>query len=347
MHINMTNTTSPYPFPTAVSRVTTVTHDGVITIRFLISAIIIFVNACIICVYCCSRHKLLAVLPNRLLLSLSVCELQTGLAVILNATCDLHQTKPGVYRIIMDIYTTFLVKTAVLHLCGITLDRYLSLFYALKYQSIVTKRTIKFYMYFSWGAPFFISILQFSWLHKVVNGSPSNDDFMYVSNIEIWYSMVTFIVFVALPMVLLGGAFLAMILEIRRLLHCIPGQHMIDTLPRQRRVVYVFCSIYITFLVLAMPYFTLRLLTDIHYWKKDNKTIDKSLIDYAILLKNLASAINPVLYATTTRGLRTLAVKFTEKLPTNSAFQRARNHSIQTIRSLIMSKDYPVSSSSL
>lgn len=310
-----------------------------ITMRLILSLLIIVVNTCIISIYCSRRRRTLTILPNRLLLSLSICELQTGFSILLNITCNMFRSETLIYRVLTDIYTTFLVKTVVLHLCGITLDRWLSLFYAMTYQSIVTKKFISRFVMISWGVPLFISILQFTWLHIVICKQPNEKLMVLVSRIEVWYSLLTFIFFVALPMVLLGTAFVAMIAEIRRLLHCTPGQHMmIAQLPRQRRVLYIFCAIYVTFLVLAMPYFALRLANDIHYWRDDDMHIDKSLVYFAILLKNLASAINPVLYASTTSKLCALAMRF----PGNSTFKRARNQSWQTMRSFLLHKQNSV-----
>lgn len=322
---------------------TSIADSVVVIFKLIIGFIILFVNTCIICIYCSRNRKLLKILPNRLLLSLSICELQTGISVVLNSICDIYKTKLLVIRILSDIYTTVLVETFVLHLCGITLDRYLSLFYAMTYQTIVTKRTIKMVLMFAWGIPLTIGLLQFIWLHKILGGEKDISAMAFISGIEVCYSIVTFILFVTVPMILLGIAFYAMIHEIRRLMRCIPDHHKCDQLPRKRRVIYIFCSIYVSYVVLAMPYFALRLSVDIQYWKVRQIKVCRPVVHFVIVLKNVASIVNPILYASTARGLRSLLKRVVKKFPSrDGSFNTAHNQSVSTVKSLVTShKEYP------
>ena len=111
------------------------------------------------------------------------------------------------------------------------------------------------------------------------------------------HSIVSFIVFVALPMLFLGWAFVRMFLEIRRLLRSTPRHHNTEELsPRKRRLIYIFSFMYATFAVLAMPYFFLRLWNDIHHWSSVDKRPSNSYIvavRASVLLKALVSFINP------------------------------------------------------
>lgn len=281
---------------------------------FLIGIIIILVNVMVITLYCWKKRKLLTIIPNRLLLSLSICELLTGTSVVMSAICyidpdmiDPNTTAIITYRILIDIYTTFLVQTVVMHLCGITLDRYLSLYYALRYQTIVTKNSISIFIVISWFVPLVASTIQLSWLHRVMNDKDTDE----YRDIEIWYSAASFMIFLALPMIILGLLFTKMFFEIRRLLRCTPSHHFIELSPRQRRIIYIFCSMYMSFLVLAMPYFSLRLWIDICSWYRDIEDTDTLvwIVRIAILFKNITSIVNPLLYTTTSPELQNLVTK--------------------------------------
>ena len=312
-----------------------------VTIKVTIGFVIIAVNILVISLYCWKKRKLLTIPSNRLLLSLLICEFLTGIAVVMSAVCNIYpicrypdKTHVFTYRIMVDIITTFLVKTVVIHLCGITLDRYISVFYALKYQSIVTKKAIKCYIIISWCVPLIVSTLQLSWLHRIMTGNRSEDDMKAITDIEIWYSMVSFGIFLAIPMFLLAAAFLAMFFEIRRLLYCVPRHHVVQVSSKQRRIIYVFCLMYVTFLVLAMPYFSLRLWIDIHYWMRDNVQLNKTIMHLTIIVKNLTSIVNPVLYTTTSPEHRSLLIQFGRKTPTIFSFEKFHKLSSESLQSL-------------
>ena len=278
----------------------------------LIGFTIIAINLIVIYQYCWKRRNLLHTPSNRFLLSLSICDFLNGFSVILTAVTSVYPslqhpstTSAYVYRILVDVYTTFLVKTAVMHLCGIALDRYLMTYNALKYRTLVTQNSIKCSIVVVWSIPFFFSSIQFAWLYKVIEGSgPNNNDIKMVKNIEIWYSVVSFIIFLTAPLISLAVAYLAILLEIRRLIRCTPGGHSTtDSLPKQRRAIHIFCSMYLAFVVSAMPYFTLRLWIDIRSWINDSNIsiVSKPMWEIITILKNLTSIANPILYSTAAR----------------------------------------------
>lgn len=294
-------------------------------LKFIIGTIIIIFNTSVITLYLWKRRRLFCVPSNRLLLSLLACELLTGLTVILSALCNENpncrnpKTKVVVtYRILLDVLTSFIVKTVVLHICGLTLDRYLSIFYALKYKSLVTTKAVVYYIMMSWGFSLFLSVLQFLWLQSVLSGNHSKDNMMKISNIEIWYSVVTFIVFLAIPIILIAAAYLAMIIEIRRLFLSVPRHHYekVES-AKQRRLIYVFCVMYLTFFLFVMPYFTLRLWIDINFWIGYKVQFDRVIIHFVILIRYLTSFVNPVIYAKTSPELRSIVRCLFRKLQSN------------------------------
>ena len=290
----------------------------------IISIFMVAANTLVMCLYCWKGRRLLNIQSNRLLLSLSICDFLSGIGVIFSALNNLlpifenpTTTLGYTYRIIVDIYIAFLVKTNVMHLCGITLDRYISLFYAFRYHCIVTKKSIKRYIIAAWLIPLIASSIQLSWLYKVIVGHEDEDDIKYISDIEVWYSVVSFIIFLAIPLILLAAAFFAMFFEIRRILRSTPPHHsegLFEESVKQRRVIYVFGVMYLTFVILAMPYFYLRLLIDIYFWMGNEIFINKGVAHWTIILKQLTSIINPVLYTATCPELKSLLQQVRRKI---------------------------------
>ena len=296
-----------------------------IIVNLTISIIIFTINAFVICLYCWKRHILLKTSSNRLLFSLSVCDILTGIGVVLTILCNFFpdletpSTAAGyAYRIILDVYMTFLVKTVVMHLCGITLDRYLALFCALRYRTIVTKKAIKRYIIASWCLPLIASTIQLSWLHMLISSNRNENDLETVFNVEIWYSIFSFIVFLTIPMILLASAFIAMFCEIRRVMRYTPRHHVgrsSQVSSRERRVIYSFALMYSAFVVLAMPYFSLRLWIDIHAWSGNKIKLSNGVVHSAVTFKYITSIVRPVLYTISSSELRLVMKHLLEENP--------------------------------
>lgn len=282
--------------------------------RFIVSVIIIAVNSLFVGLYCWRRRRLLKVPSDRLLFSLTICDFLTGISVTLSAICNVYRTLTdkgssiGVtFRIMEDCYTLFLVISVVMHFCGVTIDRYIALFYALSYKSVVTTKSVNYYIAFSWTVPLIASSIPLMWLYRVIRGQVHPHDLDMISNIEIWYSMTAFAIFLAIPMILLATVFLAMFVEIRRLIRSPPGRSTVTRCwSRQRRVISAFCLMYFTFLILAMPYFSLRLWIDICFWREHaiEYRLNINVVRLTIITKNITSIVNPIFYQTVSPELR-------------------------------------------
>ena len=297
----------------------------------VISALIYLVNGFLIIFFGCKRRLLLKTPSHRLLLSLAVCDFLQGVGINCQIIIQLYpkfkypKTVMAVaYRICVDMYTTFLVNSVVMHFCGLTLDRYLSLFYALKYRSIVTAKFLNRYIMVTWLLPLFASLIQLSWLYYALDGEDCND--MRIDHIEIWYSITTFALFLAIPMILLGAAFIRMYFEIRRLIMNTPDPRMSGmsrVSRRQRRVFYVFGLMYTSFTLLALPYFSFRIMIDLNQWTHHDylTTCFLTTCIYALYtLKISTSLVNPLLYGSNTREIKLLMKHYFR-------------HTIKTIRS--------------
>lgn len=278
-----------------------------------ISILVLIINLCVILLYAWQRRKLLIKPCNYLVLSLLMVEFLSGISGVLNVVIyAFPMYKYGSefalrnFRIAVDIYTVFLVKNNVMHLCGLTIDRFVSIFAALKYKTYVTFVSVRYFISAAWVVPFIVSTTQLAWLHLVI----TEEETELVDKIEIWYSVVSFTIFLAVPMLALGVAFIMMFSEIRRiLLYKTPNHHMVRSAAKQRRIIFVFGSMYLTFLVLAMPYFCFRLWVDINAWKGREIAFNYGFLQLVTTLKNMTLIINPLLYTTFSPDFRAVFKK--------------------------------------
>jgi len=297
-------------------------NPAVIVIFICISILIFTINTLVLLLYY-YKSSLLKKPSNRLLLSLSICDLANTIGLILITINIMVPDEFSItYRILVDIYEAFLVKTIVFHLCGLTLDRYIALFFALRYQAIVTCENVKQYIIISWIVPFITSTIQLSWLHKVISGKVSTDDEFKIRMIDFWFSSITFLIFLALPMVLLAAAFGTMISEIQRIALSTPGRN-IGVGKRgsalslsEKRSTYIYGVMFLTFLLLTMPYYSLRLKNDIELYFTDSHTAwyDVLLSRIVVACKYSTSIIRPAIYAVASLKLKIVLSELWKKL---------------------------------
>ena len=282
--------------------------------KIIVFLLIIFINLFIFYIFH-RKSTLIRIPSNRLILSLSVCHLLCGFVflfqIIIYALPSFEELRPEnfKYRILVDILMAFTVKAIVIHLCGITLDRFISIFYALRYKAIVTVKNLHIFIALAWFISFFASIIQMSWLYEYVFFAriPENDN--QIAKIETLYSVCVFVIFLVIPLILLGIAFVLMFLEIRKILYrpqptTRKKKSTRNSYSKQRRVLYTFGLMYLFFNLITMPYFTLRFMVDLRNWIPNIPyplSLDFMCIE---LLKETIAFVNPILYITTNREFR-------------------------------------------
>ena len=243
----------------------------------------------------CKNRIVLKVPSNRLVFSLLVSDTLSSVNVLAQITISLKFKHVVVVRLFNDIITAFLAQNAVLHLCGITLDRFISLYFALRYKEILTLKFITRYIQLAWGLSFIASSIQFLWVYKDLSGKRSGEEIIKTINIEKWYSLVIFLFFLLLPMLFLGLALTAMFYEIRKILlktKCLMVEKPLSVTAQQRRVLYMFACMYVCFSMFAMPYFTIRMLEDFQVWCSSQLTLQ-----IVFTLKTAPSFANSILYS--------------------------------------------------
>ena len=137
-----------------------------------------------------------------------------------------------------------------------------------------------------------------------------------ICKIEFWFSLTSFLVFLAFPMILLAVAFTTMLVEVQRIVRTTPGLDGLSTVSiKERRAIYMFSLMYLTFLLLAMPYYTVRLWIDIYHYKYGvEPACSATLLRLIVALKYCTSFIRPMLYAFTSSDLRAVGKKLMEKM---------------------------------
>lgn len=124
-------------------------------LRALVGTLILATNIFIFYIFHCKK-SLIKVPPNLLILSLSLCHFLTGVifwCTTIMKTLLMFQKPTNEsfkYRIMVDILMVFFVKATILHLSGLTIDRYISLFYVLRYKALVTSKSLKTFIVLAW-----------------------------------------------------------------------------------------------------------------------------------------------------------------------------------------------------
>ena len=270
-------------------------------VQIIVGLLILSTNIFIFYVFFNNKNILKKTASNRMILSLSVSHFLAGLvylgkAILLPLLHFPHFTiENSKYLIMVDILMTFCIKAILLHLCGITLDRFISLFYALRYNAIVTVKKINAYITLVWVIAFLASAIQLFWLYDYVflEKMPRNEKM--VKEIEKWYSVIVFIIVFTLILVL-AAIFTLMFLEIRKMLFRHQRGSTKKNLTRynckkQRRVLYTFGLMYLLFTLTIIPYFTVRLIFDLHLWR-----IPPAMYTIMGLFKETVAFLNPILY---------------------------------------------------
>lgn len=289
-----------YPVPLLISNVT-------------ISFLIILINTFVI--FITLHRRVLLTHPSMwLLLSLSVCDVMRGIGIVLILTLETFFKSEKdmfalAYRIAVDVFNAFTIKSSVIHLCGVTLDRYLALSKTYSYKTIVTTLSVSRFLLGCWLFSFLASAVQLTWLYPVRDEQIT----LEMSQFDIWYSVVTFILFLAMPTVFIASLFVSIFIKIRHIMSRVIESTQINinkASKQQLRILYSFFVMFLCFSVLVMPYFSLRLLIDVQLWRQEHIYINPNVYHFTFLLKNITSILNPMFYAGQSQQYRNESRRF-------------------------------------
>lgn len=266
---------------------------------------IILANILVLCVFKSDKKLLKRTPANSLLLSLAVNDLLTGLASLLQLLPYLNQqifleAALNHFLIALDILIMFLSLNSVIHLCLLAAERYLSIFYALQFKGLVTTRRVRYCILSAWAASCIIAFAPFTWMWPLLRRSPDLSKAMKINKINIYYSAIVTVAFALLPIILLAIAYIRMFLMCKKLIREGPDNLLArkKTVNKELKILLMYFVMYLVFIVLCVPFFSVRLAIDIHIMlgTKRQLRIPQQLVETFVLARYLASGVNPFIY---------------------------------------------------
>ena len=286
-----------------------------ISINSAVMACTILINVSAILVFAIHR-SLLRIVSNRIILSLSVCDLCNGFLMAFHIFLATNPTyfaisspKVRVLRIVTDMITVLFTNASVLHLLLIAFDRYMSLFYALRYKEIVTARKTKMGIAMLWFISLLTVLVQVIWLHPLLTFDVVENFSPTILLCENIFSIFTIIFFMLIMMIVLAALYIRMYVEIRRLLSHTPGstfcskRHSLSQYRAWKR----FLAVFVAFALFSIPYYGIRFLLDLKGFGIDlfeNKPTNRLVQDITFSVKNLPTVSNFLLYLLFNRDFR-------------------------------------------
>ena len=140
------------------------------------------------------------------------------MSMFVEEACTGNMTCRVMTSLFLDMFTSFLWLTSILHFCALTVDRYIHLFYAMMYHQIVTYTRLKRAISALWLIGFITSFIQVTWLCPQlwnIDAHSLNSNLMSIFAYEAVYSASIFFLFLIIPVFLLAILFVRMFLDIR------------------------------------------------------------------------------------------------------------------------------------
>ena len=236
---------------------------------------------------------------NRILFSLSIADFLTGVTVFLHAAIELDSSikRNFSYRILVDVFTTAISISAILHICLISTERLFIVFFPLKSRVYFTSRKVKVCLACTWLLATISSGVQLIWLSRVLDGDITAEDDDVLTKAEPIYSVTSAVVFMAVPFIFTAVIYTKILLKIRSLrkFPSIVRNYSVKTAAKDNKAVFTFVAMFGCLVLLSGPYFMIRLLIDMNFSFTLNV---QKIVDYLYLLKITVSIINPILYVT-------------------------------------------------
>lgn len=272
-----------------------------IVINLTVAVLTVLLSQITIWFYQANRKTLLLLPSSKLQLSLLISQTFVGFAATLNpatfvlsSSFRFSDSQKLVYRVIIDLMKKMGVEVMIMHLCGQTLDRFISLFFSYKYKAYVSHRNVAGFVAIAWIVPIIVNLIQLIWLYEFISGS-----FFAVHSValyEIWYLIICMLIFIILPSVLNGIALLSMFIKIRFILMQTSTMNMSYNRYQEFRTSVLFIFIYILFIILGMPFFSLRLAMDIEFLHKQTLHVNTDVYKVTEICQHFSLLMYPLIY---------------------------------------------------
>ena len=173
----------------------------------VLAVLIIFANLFVILLFI--RYRQLRRVPaNLILMSLSINDLLNGVSVgaqytpyyyyHLHGCNSVHVILTYQFLFTINFVSHLLLITSVLHLMLLASERFISLYYALRYKEIVTKLRIVVAVILTWTSSSVISLIQLIWVVPFLS-NPTTENGNRISSCEKIYNLILIILLAFLP----------------------------------------------------------------------------------------------------------------------------------------------------
>lgn len=279
----------------------------------VLSSLIIVANSLVIVlVY---KSKQLRTITNVYLAYLAFSDLLSGLiAIPLIFACNLLPIADSVVACTaMDLASRFIAISTILHLVIVTFERYTMIIHPMNYHRIFSKQTMTASLIFVWIFSLSVSLIQLTWIS--LDSTQTRTDERRTDSI---YSYSCFVFLVALPLILLAGAYVRIFLVLRSQLKKIRRQVSHITKTRrvrqkrgQKRAVTIFGSMILAFILGWFSYF----LSGILYDENIEIRVPPAVNTVLLFMRFGTSLINPLLYTLFKEDFRNVLKSYIWKNP--------------------------------
>jgi len=280
----------------------------------LIAFFIIIINILVLVLI--SRNKKLRKTPaNFLLLSFSLNDLFSGVSIIIHVLPYYYFAFHGCaqYRLMFQqgyligahMISYLLLLCAVGHLLLLSSERFISLYYALRYYSLVTGFRVFIACCFVWLVTSLVTLVQLLWIFPFITSTDKRKELPVFRMHNYRYTLVIVIAFFFIPAVVLITQYSWLFSLIQRLVQSEPGTRKTDQSLKERKALVIYCAMFMCFLVCCLPYMTIQLVSQVDIGL--TKQLPPAFLEMIFLLRYIVSIVNPILYTLYKRDFRSAA----------------------------------------
>lgn len=262
----------------------------------IIGVLIVAANSLVIGLVATRRN--LRTVTNYILASLAVSDLCTGaISIPLFLSCNITLSSGFCNAdVVVIIFTSV---STVLHILAMSIDRYICIIHALRYQIWVTKRRGWCVIAFIWFAALFMALIQLAWRDLSLDVTEEQD--AETQRILVNYDIFRIVVFIGIPLFFMAFTYARILYEVHRQTKNIhknntPGwQETQRSTRKEWKVATIFLTMMIIFIICWVPFYLLRIEQILQ-----SKFFQLNFSDFATVLiywlRLCSSLINPCLY---------------------------------------------------
>lgn len=282
----------------------------------VLAVLIILANLFVILLFI--RYRQLRRVPaNIILLSLSINDLLNGVSVgaqytpyyyyHLHGCNSVHVILTYEFFFTINFVSHLLLITSALHLMLLASERFISLYYALRYKEIVTKLRIAVAVVLTWTSSSVISLIQLIWVVPFLS-NPTIENNNRISSCEKIYNLILIILLAFLPSLILFIQYGWLLLLVHKLTKTCYRSSSKKRAKKEVKALAIYGTMFICFVLFCAPYLIVRLITFID--ANASRYFTPDLLESSLLLRFFISIINPLMYTINKQDFKDAARHF-------------------------------------